>query len=152
MSSPPRPTLSAHRFREELDRLFREAMGLASGPAEADRWQPAIDVVETLEALLVLVEVPGLAASDLRVEVQGASVIIAGHKRPTRPDPEARYHRLERGRGTFERTIELSEPVNTHRGVARLRGGVLTVEFPRVQEKRERRRILVVEEDGEEST
>lgn len=151
MPSPHRAPLSALRFREELDRLFREAMGLAGTPPEIGHWQPAIDVVETAETVQVLVEVPGIAPDDLRVEIEGPKVTVTGSKQPTTSDPKARFHRVERGRGTFERTIELTEPVNTHRGVARLGGGVLTVEFPKVQEKRERKQILVVEEDGEKT-
>ena len=34
-------------------------------------WQPPIDIVETPDAILILVEVPGLAAADLKVEVRG---------------------------------------------------------------------------------
>ncbi len=150
---PPshRPPLSAVRFRDELDRLFREALGLAGTPPEAGRWEPAIDVVETSETVQVLVEVPGIGTDDLRVEVEGPLVTVTGRKQPTSPDRQARFHRMERGRGSFERTIELAGPVNTHRGVARLRGGVLTVEFPKIHERRERKQILVVEADGEET-
>jgi len=151
MPSSHRPILSAVHFREELDRLFREAMGLAGARPEIGRWQPSIDVIETSETVQVLVEVPGIGAEDLRVEIEGPNVTVTGRKQPTTPDPKARFHRVERGRGAFERTIELTGPVNTHRGVARLRGGVLTVEFPKVREKRERKQILVVEEDGEET-
>ena len=149
MPRPPRPTPSVHRFRQELDRLFREAMGLVEDPPEAGRWQPQVDVVETEETFQVLVEVPGIRAEELRVEVQGQTVIVTGRKEPSAPDGSARFHRLERGGGSFERTIDIAGPVNTHQGTALLAGGVLTVELPRIRERRERRQILVVEENGE---
>lgn len=125
-------------------------MGLVHDPPEAGRWQPSVDVVETPETVQVLVEVPGLGAADLRVEVRGQEVTVSGKKEPPTPQAAARYHRMERGHGGFERPIDLPGPVNTHRGTARLAGGVLTVEFPRIGERREKRQIVVVDEDEQE--
>jgi HSP20 family molecular chaperone IbpA len=57
---------------------------------------------------------------------------------------------VEREEGRFERRVELLHPVDTHRGRARTEGGLLIVEFPKVQEKRARRRTLEIDagEDG----
>jgi HSP20 family protein len=145
-------TPSLARFQRELERLFREAMELIGDRPDAAHWRPAVDVVETPETVQVLVEVPGIGIDDLRVEVAGKTVLVAGTKAPSPPAEKARYHRLERGQGGFERAVDLVGPVNTHEGVARLRGGLLTVEFPKIREKRERRRILVIEEEGDEPT
>jgi HSP20 family protein len=127
-------------------------MELIGDRPDAAHWRPPIDVVETPEKVQVLVEVPGIAVDDLHVEVEGKTVIVAGTKAASSPNDQARYHRLERRQGGFERTVDLVGTVNTHAGVARLRGGLLTVEFPKIREKRRRRRILVIEDEGDEAT
>ncbi len=148
------PALSISRFQEELSRLFREVVELVGEPQRAGRWRPDVDVVETPESVQILVEMPGISAQDLVVEVQAQTVIISGRKAAPAPDDEARFHRMERAHGTFERTVELtglSGPVNTHLGQARLHNGLLVIELPRIREKRERRRIVVVEDDRPEA-
>ncbi|MGD2115213.1 MAG: Hsp20/alpha crystallin family protein, partial [Acidobacteriota bacterium] len=134
------------------ERLFAEALELIGDRADAAHWRPAIDVVETTETVQVLVEVPGIGQDDLRVEIEGTTLLVTGTKTPSSPGEQARYHRLERGRGGFERTVDLVGPVNTHEAVARLHGGLLTVELPKIREKRKRRRILVIEEDEGDET
>ncbi len=146
--------ISISRFQSELNRLFDEALNLAAGQARAGEWQPPIDVVETPDAIIILVEVPGIPAADLEVAVQGETVTLTGRKHPP-PPPEgpSRFHRVERLHGHFERRIDLQRPINSRAGKARTESGLLIVEFPKVEEKREQRRILVVdagEAGGEE--
>ena len=44
---------------------------------------------------------------------------------------------MERGHGRFRREMQLFWPVNSHQGSARLADGLLTIEFPKIQEKRQ---------------
>jgi HSP20 family protein len=143
--------IHASRFHAELDRLFEEVMKLAAGEPRAGEYQPLLDVVETADEVVVLVEVPGIPREDLEVTVAGRTVVVSGRKRSGRPEGVVRFHRVEREEGRFERRVELLHPVDTHRGRARTAGGLLIVEFPKVQEKRARRRSLEIE-GGEEGT
>ena len=152
MPRGPTAALSIARFQEELDRLFREAMALVGTRRDAGRLLPPVDVVEAPEAVEVLVEIPGVAADELRVEIAGRTLTVTGAKHCRPPEQNARYHRLERSRGPFERTVELAEPVNSREAVARLDGGILTVTLPKVREKRTPRRIPVTERQGDETT
>lgn len=139
------------RFQAELERLFLEALqiGERTLPA-AGEWQPLVDVVETPDAIVLLAEVPGLSAADLQVEVKGQLVTIAGVKSTPVPGAQRpRFQCVERGQGRFRREIQLFWPINSHRGTARLANGLLTVEFPKVEEKRQAARRLHVEEAGD---
>ncbi|HEX6199846.1 MAG TPA: Hsp20/alpha crystallin family protein [Thermoanaerobaculia bacterium] len=143
--------IHSSRFHAELDRLFEEVMKLAAGEPRAGEHQPLLDVVETASEVVVLLEVPGIAREDLEVTVEGRTVVVSGRKRSERPEGVVRFHRVEREEGRFERRVELLHPVDTHRGRARTAGGLLIVEFPKVQEKRARRRILEIEAGEEEA-
>lgn len=136
------------RFQAELDRLFQEAMQMGEGDSPIGEWQPAIDVVETPEAVTILAEVPGFKAKDLKVEVRGPRIFLTGVK-TTASLPEAqrvKFHCMERGHGRFSREIHVFAPVNTHKGTARLTDGLLTVEFPKIQDKRSEARVLHIQE------
>jgi HSP20 family protein len=138
------------RFQSEIDRLFAEAAAMGEADLPALEWQPAIDLVETPDAVLLLAEVPGIAAADLKVEVKGMRVTISGVKSSAHPGAESpRFLRVERGQGRFAREVVLLAPVNSHAGTARLADGLLTVTFPRVQEKRQEARILQISESPE---
>jgi len=141
------------RFQSEIDRLFGEAMAMGESDLPALEWQPAIDLVETPDAVLLLAEVPGVAAADLTVEVKGMRVTISGIKSSAHPGAESpRFLRVERGQGRFVREVVLLLPVNSHAGTARLANGLLTVTFPRVEEKRHAARVLQISESPEDET
>ena len=137
------------RFQAELDRLFQEAMQMGEGDMPIGDWQPAIDVVETREAVTIFAEVPGFQPQDLKVEVRGPRIFITGVK-STSSLPEAqrvKFHCMERGHGRFSREIHVFAPVNTHKGTARLTDGLLTLEFPKIQDKRSEARVLHIQGD-----
>jgi HSP20 family protein len=139
------------RFQAELDRLFQEALQIGEGQVPAGAWQPPVDIVETATSIVVLVEVPGVAAADLQVEVKGTLVTLTGTKSaPLSGQSGAerlKFQCVERGHGRFRREIQLFWPVNSHQGTARLADGLLTLEFPKIQEKRHTARLLQIQED-----
>jgi HSP20 family protein len=135
------------RFQAELDRLFHEVMQLGDGGLPMGEWQPAVDVVETPTAVLILAEVPGFAASDLVLQVRGRQITLSGTKTTRLPEAQRiKFHCMERGHGRFHREVQLFSPVNTHQGTAWLVDGLLTIELPKIQDKRQEARVLRIEE------
>ncbi|MFL6198310.1 MAG: Hsp20/alpha crystallin family protein [Thermoanaerobaculia bacterium] len=136
------------RFQAEVDRLFQEAVKLSEGSLPAGgEWQPSVDVVEDPASVMILAELPGLSASDLQVTVRGTLVTLSGTKSTPRPGAQRiKFHCMERGHGRFFREIHLFSPVNTHQGTARLADGLLTIEFPKIQDKRQEARVLHIQE------
>jgi HSP20 family molecular chaperone IbpA len=103
---------------------------------------------------MILAELPGFAAADLTIEVRGKQITLSGTKSTRLPTGAQRvkFHCMERGHGRFSREIQLFAAVNTHQGSARLVDGLLTVEFPKIQEKRQEARLLHVLEESEAET
>ena len=135
------------RFQAELDRLFQEAMQIGETDPPLGEWQPPIDVVETPAVVQILAELPGFTPADLKIEVRGTRVVISGTKSTALPEAQrVRFHCLERGHGRFTREIHVLSPVNTHQGTARLQDGLLILEFPKIQDKRQEARVLHIEE------
>ena len=138
------------RFHTEMEGLFTEALELGADPAT--EWCPELDIVETAESILILVEVPGLAPEDIKIEVRGTRVAISGIKVTPLPADKIRFQRIERAHGRFRREVQLFVPVNSHQGSARLTDGLLAVEFPKVEEKRLAARPVPIEEVTAQST
>lgn len=68
---------------------------------------PAIDVVETDDAIEVSAEVPGVKEDDLDVTVSGETLVLKGEKSADHEEKEDGYHRIERRYGSFRRQIPL---------------------------------------------
>jgi HSP20 family protein len=109
------------------------------GGSSATEWTPLVDVIETPAGLEVVVDLPGVAASDIEVSAVGGALVIAGRKSPPGCERHhAAFHLVERSFGRFARRIPLAGAFDMGRADARLRGGELRILLPRVEERRGR--------------
>lgn len=134
-----RPAESRRAWRE-VNRLFDETFGLANGNGaqHGNGWFPAVDVTEDAQAYRVALELPGVKASDVKVEVDGNRLTVSGDKKVEVDTPT----RSERRYGSFSRVFTLPETVDTNGIDARSQDGVLTITLPKV-EKAKPRQIAV---------
>jgi HSP20 family protein len=128
--------LEVARIQSEINRLFDNLLDLDAGDKASGSWIPIADIVENDEALVVTVELPGVAASDLVISTHGGDVILTGAKGRPPIDGSVRAHVAERAYGRFRRVIHLGVPVNTHRAEAVLAEGTLRIRFPKVPNRR----------------
>lgn len=96
-------------------------------------WVPPVDLHETPTEYVITAELPGFQRDDVRIEMLDGQLTLAGARRE-RDLPCERYHRVERGHGTFTRTLHLPQPVDAERITADLRDGVLTVMCPKTSD------------------
>ncbi len=138
-------------LQQEVNDIFSRLSAVErSERLPGSEWCPAVDVFEWSDRLLVVVEVPGLAAEALRVVFRAGSLVVTGERRPRRPGGEASYLCLERPHGRFERSIPLEMPLDVPRAHARLGGGLLTVTVPRLRERRGQERVIAIEREPAE--
>lgn len=93
-------------------------------------WAPPCDVYQTPEAVVVVVELPGLTREEVEITVTAELLTVTGRRVPTGLPPGTVAHRHERRFGPFERTIRLPCPVEAERSSARMEAGLLTVSLP----------------------
>ena len=100
---------------------------------------PAIDMAEDDNAVTLRVDVPGMDASDIDVEVSGNVLTLRGQRTDEwSHDRKGVYHR-ERRSGSFVRTVPLPEYVEADRIEARYDRGTLTLTAPKAPGKGPRR-------------
>jgi HSP20 family protein len=105
--------------------------GRLSEPFGEDRWQPAADVFETADAIVIRLELAGVAGGDVSVTVDGEVLRIRGHRKP-RIDAEAqRLHQMEIASGPFERALRIGVPFDRDGVSASLEEGLLRVVLPK---------------------
>ena len=89
---------------------------------------PALDVRETEDEYLVLVDLPGVKSEDVVVELSDQVLTISGMRAPVGTG-EAR--RGERAYGSFVRRLTLPKGVDSDKIKAEYRDGVLELRVPK---------------------
>jgi HSP20 family protein len=104
----------------------------AESPGQFPHWSLlAAETWETALSVVVRVEIPGMNANDLDIDIQGNVLSIRGEKRSGAAQQERRYYLMERAYGHFERRISLPDGVRADQAEVSYRDGVLTVILPR---------------------
>ncbi len=127
----------------EVDELLAHALAEASGT-----WAPPVDLVACPERFHVLVDLPGVRARDITVSLRDRQLEVAGWKAPPpHRSTGKRYLRVERSSGRFAVRVELPGPVDPVRARASLGGGVLRIELPRIEDRRNRVHLVPITEE-----
>jgi HSP20 family protein len=125
-------------LKDRLNRLFESAMRRGGTPDAGDLagWSPAIDLREDRAAYVLTAEIPGVAREDVRIRLEGRTLVVEGERRAGRQARGADHLRVERSYGPFARSLELPTGVAARGLKARLRQGVLEVRLPKTARER----------------
>src|SRR5215472_7896397 len=135
------------RLRQEIDRLFEDFDGgfrrwPASRPLAnvvpfwREEWPvaPAVDVAETEKAYEITVELPGLDEKNIEVKFADGVLTIKGEKKDEKEEKKKDYYVSERSYGSFQRSFQVPDDVDTDKIEATFKRGVLTVALPKSAE------------------
>lgn len=116
---------------EQLGNFFeqvrKDAPFTAQGP-QAQVFSPRIDVEEDTTNVYIYAELPGMEKSDIKVTLNEERVLtIRGEKKKAEDNAEVKRLQNERRFGSFTRSINLSEQVNTQHINAEFTNGVLKI-------------------------
>ena len=115
------PLLAApYRMMDELLRSWNAN--------QATGFTPVLDVRETEEEYLVLVDLPGVKSDDVTIEVSDHMLSISGSRAPVETgEPQL----SERPYGSFVRTLTLPQGVDDEKIAANYSDGVLELHVPK---------------------
>lgn len=100
-------------FENEMNRLvlpFRSGFSSAAEYAHSVFYGPvfpAVDVIETKDAIEISAEVPGVKKDDLDATISGKTLILKGEKSHDHEQNEDTYHLTEGRYGSFRHQIPL---------------------------------------------
>jgi HSP20 family protein len=99
-------------------------------------WRPPVDLCETSDAVVLKMELPGVAAEDVEVKLSGGALRVAGKKRRRAARGALSHLCSERAYGAFDRTLPLRWSIKTRGATATLANGLLIVRLPKVADRR----------------
>ena len=103
---------------------------------------PQVDVCERPTEIVILMEMPGVERSDVRISWKENVLIVAGQKRQ-QSEAGARYMCVERNYGPFRREIAIGIPIDHKNAKAELRDGLMKIHLPKLAEGSERSSIPI---------
>jgi len=131
-------------LRSRLDRLFGRFFEEDEPMAMTNRWMPAVDVIETRDALIFRTELPGFEEKDVNLEIENNVLKISGERKLEETTKEKTYQRVERAYGKFFRTFTLPPNVNLDKVVATFNNGLLELTVPKKEEAKPRKIALEI--------
>jgi HSP20 family protein len=95
---------------------------------------PRLDLSETDATVEVRLDVPGIKAEDVEIQISGNRLTVSGNRKDERDEKGRTWHRIERRSGRFCRSVILPCPVKEDAAEAQYRDGVLTITVPKADE------------------
>src|SRR5439155_14852021 len=119
-------------LRDELNSFFE--MPFWSGFARAGQlftgWSTALDLYESGDNVVAVVELPGMRKQDIDISLHDGTLTISGERKRENTNGET-AQRTERYVGTFRRSIALPTHVDAGKVSATYEDGILRVTLPK---------------------
>lgn len=122
----------------QLPTLFNPFYGrpVISRYHKANPAVPAVNVKETEAAFVLELAAPGLKKEDLKINVEENTLTIAYQSEDKKDETTEKFTRQEFAFHSFERQFRLPKNVNAEEIKAAYTDGILTIELPKIEEKK----------------
>lgn len=100
-------------------------------------WYPSADVYSTSDGWLVKVELAGVAAEDLEIDIQGNRLYIAGARRDRTCSHGVSYHQMEITYSRFEKTLQFPASIEGAHIEHNFDNGLLIIHLLKEKQKAE---------------
>jgi len=136
------PFREIERMQRQINRLMGRISPEGDGEGFGLGFAPSAELEETENAILLRLEVPGMEAKDLDVQVAEDRVAIRGERKSETRTEEKGTTRSEFRYGKFERIIPLPAHVQPGGVKAEYTNGILSINLPKAEE--EKRKVVKV--------
>jgi HSP20 family protein len=130
------PLREMEEFQNRLSTLFGRPSHRGNGREEITLpdWTPLADITEDEREYLIKAELPEVRKEDVKVTVENGVLTISGERKFEKEEKKRKYHRVERGYGTFMRSFALPDDADFSKVNAEFKNGVLTVHVPKSEQ------------------
>ena len=121
-------------FQVDIENLFDHFLGKPLGKQAGDspfKQVPPADVIESETGYSLVMELPGVSAEDVSIEMKENQLEIRGNKVVADVGESDRLVKSERRGGEFVRRFEFSSQVDADAISAEFKDGLLTINLPK---------------------
>ena len=132
----PRHELLAEfdQVRERIHQAWHEMLGPPGSPRFSPPViAPPVDVYETKDSVVVVMELAGINEQEVRITIAGDKLTIRGEREDRQATPGRLYTQMEICCGPFERTITLPAEIDADKTTGTYHDGFLEIVLPRAQ-------------------
>lgn len=153
MNRMPLPNLTMSRafgdFATDMEGIMNRLFNGQEDGATAS-FVPRLDIAEADDHYRVQLDLPGVSADDIHIDVEDDALIIRGERHVERDPSGPKFLRSERAWGSFQRSVMLPKAIDRDAISAEYVDGVLSVTLPKRAEVKPRR-IQINARSGQEN-
>ncbi|MEQ9549378.1 MAG: Hsp20/alpha crystallin family protein [Coleofasciculus sp. G3-WIS-01] len=131
------PRRETEFLQRQITRLFEDALVPRSGQKqEYISTVPLAEMQETPEAIHLKLEIPGMEAKDIDVQVTEDAVSISGERKSAQKSEDKGVTKTEFRYGRFERLIPLPVRIQHTNVKAEYKDGILNLTLPKTEQEK----------------
>lgn len=129
------PLSEIDSLQKEMNSLFDSLVPTATNRLSSG-FVPAAEMSETPEAVRLKLEIPGMDAKDIDIQVTAESISISGERKSETTTESDGMSRSEFRYGSFRRVIPLPARVKNTEVDADYKDGILNLTLPKAEEEK----------------
>ena len=92
---------------------------------------PSVNIAEDKNGVHIVAELPGIPKEDVKLQLHDGTLTISGERKSPEEAKDSEVLRREIRYGSFSRTIQLPESIDTEKVTAEYANGVLRIALPK---------------------
>ena len=131
------PWREMETFQDSFGNFFREpffGMSWLNDEEGLGRWEPAVDIYDDNDKVVIKAELPGVDKKDIEVDLKDHVLTLKGERSYEKEAKEDNYYHKERAFGKFQRAFRLPVNLDPEKINADFKDGVLKIEIPKSEE------------------
>lgn len=135
MLSRHNPWQEFNTLQRQINRLFEDNISPTAFENSVAR-VPAAEIKETENAIHLKLELPGMEAKDLDIQVTENAVAISGERKSENKTEENGVFKTEFQYGKFQRVIPLPTRIQNTNVAAEYKNGILNLTLPKTEQEK----------------
>ena len=127
---------SLNSFRSQFDNLFDNffsdfSLDFPRSDLIETSFKPRVNICEDEKSYQIEAELPGVKKEDIEVEFANNLLTIKAERKEEKEKKDKNYHRVESFYGTFQRSVNIPNPIEEDKINAEFKDGMLQIELPK---------------------
>jgi HSP20 family protein len=119
-------------IQESVDRVFRGLFPNRFLHLPGETWTPPMDVYETEDEIVIVVELAGAAAEDIEIAFERRVLTISGQRLSLSDPSHSKCHQMEIDSGAFVRKLYIPSAIDADHTTSHYKDGLLRISLPKV--------------------